>query len=526
MGTNINAINNGMISGNQPIETRNTLAKRAQEAAAREDQQKDSVDVSKGPVKYAPPAEPAPFKEESDSFSRMKKAAENLQDKLKNQGVDQTQLNQNSLEVITKKQLDEVMSKMNQAQQEGKQQEIKDLERNYAELKSALSDYQTSFETLNTEAASKSQNTIKSSVALVDTAAEEQALLKEFHETTGVEIKSGYDIEAVRGEAFQKFKSQSLELTQKKNAIENEIKELKKPSETIDKTKAASFIKTKETELSQIKTQLQDVQNRAVRFDAIADKIVFLKAKQDLMTTDRDERLTAASEKATALKTSSVEKTSSSRSPSSKSTSGGQTLNVASASGGRRGGDRLEQVDLRVQDTGEREESLETQDDSVELSAPTQENIATMLGAQSTFLAVQSTTTTLNQQSRKTDNEIKKLIRAIQSGNYEALSTAMIMIDKRATQSILNMGLQTIKAMDYYDKQTAQLSKSVGTITGNDTGSSARLQQANIRMSQYSSGRASITSFLRDTMTAKEEITSATRAFQQKRDQISSIASR
>ncbi len=535
MGTNINIVNNGsgMISGPQNMQTRNTEARRAQEAALKE--QKDSVDVSKnGPTRYSASAEPAPFKDERDAFSRMKKSSEALQDKLKNQGMDQKQLSQDSLEFIAKKQLDAMATKINEAKSEGKLQQIRDMEKSYEELKSALSDYQISFEKLSVETVSKNR---KSNIPLEskgDLSSEEQALLKEFHETTGLELKDASEVEVMRGEAFNKLKLQATELTQKKNALESEVKDLKTSSVASDKMKAFDFLKVKESDLTQIKNQLQDLQSRAVKLDVIADKIVFLKAKQDLMSTDRDERLTASSEKETSLKTSSVERSSGSRRSSSASSgpaTSSPSLSTASAHGSRRGGDRLEQVDLRVQDTGEREAgfdgSLEVQEDRPgNANAVTQEDVAVMLGSQSTYLATQSTTTALNQQTRRTENEIKKLIRAIQAGNYEALSTAMIMIDKRATQSILNMGLQTIKAMDYYDKQTAQLSRTLGNIRGNDTGTNARLAQVNVQMNQYSSNRSAITSFLRDTMTAKEEITSATRAFQQKRDQISSIASR
>ena len=191
--------------------------------------------------------------------------------------------------------------------------------------------------------------------------------------------------------------------------------------------------------------------------------------------------------------------------------------------GGRRGGDRLEQVDLRVQDTGEREGYVETSDaDEFTQNGPSNDEVATMLGTQSVFLETQSQANNLTQQAKKTDRQLKKMLAAVKAGNFEALTACMLLITKKFSNTVLNIGSKTITAMQYYDKQTADLTRQLSSIQGNDTRANARLSQVSLQMNSYSSNRSTIMNLLKEAMSAQEEGVSNLKSFLQKKEQITS----
>ena len=435
-------------------------------------------------------------------------------------------MSQEHLETLAKKQMSELMTKMEEARAAGNREQVQDLEKRYLALQDAVSDYQVSFEKLNMEAVQKAATVEGKTIA--EPTNEETSLVKNFEEVTGIEVKEGVDIESLRQEAFQKLKAEASELTQQKNVLEKDINGLKKSSleAANDKRLPADVLKSKEENLAQLKIRLQENRVQMGKVDDLADKIVFLKAKRDLMV-DKDTKLTSAAEKSSEVRTSSVErKTSSggSRRASSSSSGSGATLETSSMTGGgRRGGDRLEQVDLRVQDTGEREGYVETSDaDEFAQNGPSNDEVATMLGTQSVFLETQSQANNLTQQAKKTDRQLKKMLAAVKAGNFEALTACMLLITKKFSNTVLNIGSKTITAMQYYDKQTADLTKQLSTIQGNDTRANARLSQVSLQMNSYSSNRSTIMNLLKEAMSAQEEGVSNLKSFLQKKEQITS----
>lgn len=144
-----------------------------------------------------------------------------------------------------------------------------------------------------------------------------------------------------------------------------------------------------------------------------------------------------------------------------------------------------------------------------------------------TTLAIASTGDTLRSNAKKTDKILKQLLQAALSGNWEAIKTALILLDKRASQITIGMGAQTIKAMQFYEKQMNALSDTLGKIKqqGNPEFQS-KLAQINSQMNIYSMNRQAIANFLRDTLTMREEVANLTHSVLQKDSQIVSSVSR
>lgn len=143
-----------------------------------------------------------------------------------------------------------------------------------------------------------------------------------------------------------------------------------------------------------------------------------------------------------------------------------------------------------------------------------------------TLLSIQSVGYNLRSDARKTDKLIKRLLQAALNGNWEAVKSALIYLDKRASQIVIGMGAQTVKAMTMYEKQMSQVSKSIGQLKGTEPDYSSRLAKFNSEMNMYSQNRMAIANFLRDTMSMREEIANMTHSVLQKDSQISSAISR
>lgn len=143
-----------------------------------------------------------------------------------------------------------------------------------------------------------------------------------------------------------------------------------------------------------------------------------------------------------------------------------------------------------------------------------------------TLLAIQSVGNKLRSDARMTDKLIKKLLQAALNGNWEAVKSALIFLDKRASQIVIGMGAQTVKAMTLYEKQMSGVSKGIGQLKGTEPDYSSRLAKFNSEMNLYSQNRMAIANFLRDTMSMREEIANMTHSVLQKDAQISSAISR
>lgn len=142
------------------------------------------------------------------------------------------------------------------------------------------------------------------------------------------------------------------------------------------------------------------------------------------------------------------------------------------------------------------------------------------------LLTIQSTTNNLRAEAQRTERLVKKLLKAAQSGNWEAVKSAMIYLDKRASQIVIGIGTQTIKAMQLYEQQMNQVTASIGKLKGGETDYQSRLAQLNSQMNLYSQNRSAISNFMRDCMSMRETIANETHSILQKDGQIASALAR
>lgn len=144
-----------------------------------------------------------------------------------------------------------------------------------------------------------------------------------------------------------------------------------------------------------------------------------------------------------------------------------------------------------------------------------------------TFLSIASNTSNLRQEAKKTDKMIEQLLRAALSGNWEAIKTALILLDKKASTIMVGIGTQTVKSMQYYEQQMNALSNSLGSLKAEGNSNyQSQLSLISNKMNQYSLNRQAIANFLRDTLSMREEIANLTSSVLQKDGQIKSSISR
>lgn len=363
--------------------------------------------------------------------------------------------------------------------------------------------------------------------------------------TIGVVVdKSETDIELVKNKVtalFSKtlaaFKEKEQTLTAKSRDLEAQLKDESNPA---DKKRIETELKAVKVELDQV---LRDKKNLQISFLNVNESLMKYEAASDLgivpepKTETRTASMQSASAPAAPATTSKkTSKTSSTVTTSSAggSTAAGQTaqtfgagggvsLNTASAGGG--GGAPSVSASLGGQDDVSGAGLLST-----ESEAPTgSTNIATvsaMSDMTGTTLAIASTSNALRSETRKTEDAIKKLLRAAMSGNYEAIKTCLILLDKKSSQTVISMGTSTIKAMQSYETQMGELSKSMEKLSTQDPSYNAKLAKINSDMNMYSMNRQAISNFLRDTMSMREEVGNLTHGVLTKDAQIGSGLSR
>lgn len=365
------------------------------------------------------------------------------------------------------------------------------------------------------------------------------SLRKDF-ETLGLRLEPGEaDVQLVHNKSaalftkeLEKLNTQAAALTDRKTALEEQLK----TASPEDKKLIEAELKTIKTDLDRVLAQKQSLQ---VAFVRVNDALIQFQVSKDLGMSfkkeTKTETKTATVQSASAKKpegsgsSATVTTSSAGGTPRSGSagtgTGGGVTINTASAGGS------APVFSNPTDEAGGGVVGTASAGDGGAESAPLtgSTNVQTMSAMNDfsgTTLAIASTTSTLQRDSRRTEEAIKKLLRAAASGNYEAIKTALIMLDKRASQIVIGMGSATIKAMQNYEKQMGALSKSLDALKTTDASYNAKLAQVNSQMNIYSMNRQAIANFLQQTLQSREEIGNTTKGFISKDGQIGSAMSR
>ncbi len=106
----------------------------------------------------------------------------------------------------------------------------------------------------------------------------------------------------------------------------------------------------------------------------------------------------------------------------------------------------------------------------------------------------------------KMDKLIQDILLAIQSGNVDAISDALIVMGLQSKRTLLGVASHVVKALQVYDQQLQKVSEDMGKITGTEKNANATMQKLSLDMSTYSMGRTALVNSLRDVQTMNEEI--------------------
>lgn len=348
--------------------------------------------------------------------------------------------------------------------------------------------------------------------------------------------------ELIQNQTAAQFSKRIDELKAKEselNAQKSDLQEKLKTATAEEKPVLETQLKQVDVDLKAILQQKKDLQVAFVRINdvlsqALAAQDLGITVKKDKVET-RSSVTTASASPTSSKKKSATVTTSSAVTGSqggSKTTGGTQstatafTLNTASAGG--TGGDAAltsGEVDTSAVAGGTTVGTASAEDPLSAASGSLSTNSA-FNDFTGTTLAIASSSTALKSDARRTDAAIKKLLRAAMSGNYEAIKTALVLLDKRASEIVIGMGTATIKAMQNYEEQQGALSKSMESLDSSDPSYSAKLAQINSEMNSYSMNRQAIANFLQQTMSTREEIGNTTHGFISKDGQIGSALSR
>jgi hypothetical protein len=497
----------------------------------------DSVDVQ--PSRNATVSEHAEVKAPTGNKGHhaLKTARHGLEKALKKAGAD-VKPDDNLVEKA-RATLDDLDAKITTALEKGSR-DLPELERRRDRLIEALGVFdavqaETAAETLGTQSVQGTEESAGTGETATEPQPEEVAALwndldAEF-KTLGLEVTGKHDVELVKNQATALF-SKNLETLKAKEAelkerFEGLKEQLKTAASPADKKRIEAEIKALEAEFKALQVQKTNLQ---VAYLKVNETIAHFQAAKDLGLEYEVKTKKIETKKAETKPTPRSARTASAPSAGA-GAGGGVTLNTASATGssytqgtqGAGGGVTLGTASAESASA----EGGPVEDGGAPVTGSTNVLHTSALNDFSgTTLAIASTSNALRSDARRTDEAIKKLLRAAASGNYEAIKTALILLDKRASQIVIGMGSATIKAMQHYEKQMGALSKSLDSLKATDASYNAKLAQVNSQMNIYSMNRQAIANFLQTCMTSREEIGNTTKGFIGKDAQIGSALSR
>ncbi len=420
----------------------------------------------------------------------------------------------------------------------GGEEEIQNLRRVRSELIQARDNYLATTQSTETSGALVPPTTVQSTSVGTQTGEETlwRQLDSEFS-SLGIET-GGRDVEEVQGKLARFARTEGKALKARETEIKTEITRLTERLKTAsgpEKTEIENQLKVLKEELSAVGQRIQALKSSVADAGATIDNIIRLKAAKDLGIETEEPAVRTASRSqerrsATTTRTASARNATSPASQGSgagvvttaSALSGGSEQSALSSAAGGGGGGGVIGTASAGGDTNVGETA------SFETAGASSQMVATLAANDfsGTTLAIASVGQNMRSEARRTDKLIKKLLRAALAGNWEAVKTALILLDKRASMITIGMGAQTIKAMQNYEKQMSTLSRSLGQLKGDEPDYNARLAGVNSQMNLYSMNRQAIANFLRDTLTMREEIANLTQSVLQADQRLTSARAR
>ncbi len=349
---------------------------------------------------------------------------------------------------------------------------------------------------LSTSAPVSSENLVSAAASVADTTAnnsqsgdpQEEALWKELGSVIQVTPKYRADAESLQAKIFNQYKKDYSDLT----AEESKLKELEKQAQSLsqkvttseDKTNSEKQLKNIQAQINVIAQKKQALHQYFTKSATLVDAIVRHQTARDLGV--KYKKPETAKKVSTLLGAQSV----------------GDSMVEA-------------QTSAPVQ-SSQGEEDHQTSSFVGTNTAP----LATATDFTGTLLSIASTGSQAQEEAKQTDKQIKELLQAALAGNWEAVKTAMIFLDKKASTIVIGIGAQTIKSMQSYEQSMTATSNAIGALKSGDPAYSSKLAKFNSDMNMYSLNRQAISNFLRDTLTMREEIANVTHSILQRDAQI------
>ncbi len=390
-----------------------------------------------------------------------------------------------------------------------------------AQVQKALNDYQAALTSVN-DAPDAGQVSAAQEVATPSPELEQAwTSLEEELKVSGIKVETATrDVEKTHGEIKAYLTEQNKKYSQREKEIKAQLEDISKAKQSASPEKKKQLEaqeKVLKTELGSILAKKIELKQASLRLNGFLDAIQRHAIESELGSSERPATLRDKKEKSA----TEGQTVSSASAASASQAAKLQTNSMPSASlkPEKLGAETENRVpEVRV---ASREEDSETVLEGVSTLA-----IQSGSDFSGTTLAIQSTGSQMRSDERKTEDAIKKLLRAALSGNMEAVSQALILMDKRASQIVTGMGAATIKSMQGYEKQMSELNKKIAKLTGKEADYNSKLASLNSKMNQYSMNRQAIANFLQDTLRMREEIGNTTHGFISKMGQISSSLSR
>ena len=132
--------------------------------------------------------------------------------------------------------------------------------------------------------------------------------------------------------------------------------------------------------------------------------------------------------------------------------------------------------------------------------------------------------------ARELDIMIDRLLAAINQGNFDAIESALTLINLKSKTTALGAAKEMITGMQHYDKQTKDAQDRITGLINNqgmkDIDKNAELSRINSEMGQYSMFRQALQNSMRDVLSMVEQMTDLENSYRQRSERIKSSSTR
>lgn len=142
-----------------------------------------------------------------------------------------------------------------------------------------------------------------------------------------------------------------------------------------------------------------------------------------------------------------------------------------------------------------------------------QGELSMQIASHNVSVGIQNNNWQLRSEEKRLEKALEKIILAIQSGNLDAISLALILIARKSKDTLRKAALTVIQAMKYYEQQQTVVNSQLEKLTGTETTYASQLQKFSSEMNIFSSNRQAAVSMLRDIKATSDELDNAAKSW-------------